>query len=86
MQSAGVSGVGQVAQMPALSTEIFAHSAYSVKAARGGRVRAAEQKKKPPDHSSDSHSHSTVRPCRVQTSRPVGSPKPLVCEHQPMSE
>lgn len=32
--------------MLALSTEIFVHNAYSAKAARGGRVRAAEQKKK----------------------------------------
>ena len=46
MKSDGVSGVVQVAQMLALSTENFAYNAYSVKAARGGRVRAAEQKKK----------------------------------------
>lgn len=31
--------------MLALSTEIFVHNAYSAKTARGGRVRAAEQKK-----------------------------------------
>ena len=46
MQSDGVSGVVQIAQMLILSTEIFVHNAYSAKAARGGRVRAAEQKKK----------------------------------------
>ena len=44
MQLAEVSGVVQVAQMLALSTENFVHNAYSAKAARGGRVRAAEQK------------------------------------------
>ena len=32
--------------MLALSTEIFVHNAHSAKTARGGRVRAAEQKKK----------------------------------------
>ena len=32
--------------MLALSTENFAYNAYIAKAARGGRVRAAEQKKK----------------------------------------
>lgn len=36
----------QIAQMLILSTEIFVHNAYSAKTARGGRVRAAEQKKK----------------------------------------
>ena len=46
MQLAEVSGVVQVVQMLALSTEIFVHNAYSAKTARGGRVRAAEQKKK----------------------------------------
>lgn len=44
MQLAEVSGIVQVAQMLALSTENFVHNAYSAKAARGGRVRAAEQK------------------------------------------
>ena len=46
VQLAGVSGVVQVAQIFALSIENFAHNVYSAKAARGGRVRAVEQKKK----------------------------------------